>query len=77
MAGLLERAREQAQRGYTQGRHKLDEMQAQRAGHALLKRLGAAYYAQEHGTGTAEGTRQALDAVERHKEEHGDTFLRT
>ncbi len=43
MAGFLDRAKEQAQRGLTQGKQKLDDVQAQRAGADLLKSLGAAY----------------------------------
>jgi hypothetical protein len=75
MAGFLDRAKEQAQRGLTQGKQKLDEVQAQRAGSDLLKRLGAAYYAQQHGTGTPEATQQAMSAVESHAAAHGDAFL--
>ncbi|GDY62881.1 hypothetical protein SAV14893_022740 [Streptomyces avermitilis] len=52
MAGFLDRAKEQAQRGLTQGRQKLDEVQAQRAGGDLLKKLGAAYYAERRGSGS-------------------------
>lgn len=52
MAGFLDRAKEQAQRGLTQGKQKLDEVQAQRAGNDLLKRLGAAYYAERRGSGS-------------------------
>lgn len=52
MAGFLDRAKEQAQRGLTQGKQKLDEVQAQRAGGDLLKKLGAAYYAERRGSGS-------------------------
>ena len=37
MAGFLDRAKEQAQRGLTQGKQKLDDVQAQRAGGDLLE----------------------------------------
>ncbi|MFH8732077.1 hypothetical protein [Streptomyces sp. NPDC017964] len=76
MTGFLDRAKEQAQRGLTQGKQKLDEVQAQRAGGDLLKKLGAAYYAERKGTGTPEATRSALGALENHIAEHGDGFLR-
>ncbi|MGP3926641.1 MULTISPECIES: hypothetical protein [unclassified Streptomyces] len=76
MAGFLDRAKEQAQRGLEQGRHKLDEVQAQRAGGDLLKKLGAAYYAQQHGTGSPEATQKAMAAVESHASSHGDSFMR-
>ncbi|GAA1224580.1 MULTISPECIES: hypothetical protein [Streptomyces] len=77
MTGFLDRAKEQAQRGLTQGKQKLDEVQAQRAGGDLLKRLGAAYYAERKGTGTPEATHAALGALEHHVAEHGDGFLRS
>ncbi|MCX3060181.1 hypothetical protein [Streptomyces beihaiensis] len=76
MAGFLDRAKEQAQRGLTQGKQKLDEVQAQRAGADLLKQLGAAYYAEQRGSGGAEATQRALQAVEAHIAAHGDGFLR-
>ncbi|WP_415951907.1 hypothetical protein [Streptomyces sp. KLOTTS4A1] len=76
MAGFLDRAKEQAQRGLTQGKQKLDEVQAQRAGADLLKKLGAAYYAEQRGSGSPQATQQALQAVEAHVATHGDAFLR-
>ncbi|MFG2310066.1 hypothetical protein ACGFS9_15535 [Streptomyces sp. NPDC048566] len=75
MAGFLDRAKEQAQRGLTQGKQKLDDVQAQRAGGDLLKRLGAAYYAERRGTGSPEATQVALQALESHIAAHGDGFL--
>ncbi|MCX5086986.1 hypothetical protein ACFC18_00330 [Streptomyces sp. NPDC056121] len=77
MTGFLDRAKEQAQRGLTQGKQKLDEVQAQRAGGDLLKKLGAACYAERKGTGTPEATQAALGALEHHIAEHGDGFLRS
>ena len=76
MAGFLDRAREQAQRGINQGKQRLDEVQAQRAGNDLLKKLGAAYYAERRGSGSAEATQQALQALESHIAANGDGFLR-
>ena len=76
MAGFLDRAKEQAQRGLTQGKQKIDEVQAQRAGSDLLKNLGAAYYAERRGSGSPEVTQQALQALESHIATHGDSFLR-
>lgn len=77
MAGFLDRAKEQAQRGLTQGKQKIDEVQAQRAGADLLKRLGAAYYAEQQGTGSPEATRQALQGLQSHIATHGDGVLRS
>ncbi|MER5491090.1 hypothetical protein ACSMX9_20810 [Streptomyces sp. LE64] len=76
MAGFLDRAREQVQQGLTQGKQKLDEVQAQRAGSDLLKRLGAAYYAERRGTGTPEATQRAVQELEQHIAVHGDGVLR-
>ncbi|MFP3992527.1 hypothetical protein U9R90_34660 [Streptomyces sp. E11-3] len=75
MAGFMDRAKEQAQRGLHQGKQKLDEVQAQRAGGDLLKKLGAAYYAEQRGSGSAEATQQALQALESHIAAHDDSFL--
>ncbi|ARX86358.1 MULTISPECIES: hypothetical protein [Streptomyces] len=76
MAGFLDRAREQVQQGLNQGKQKLDDVQAQRAGNDLLKQLGAAYYAERRGSGTPDATQQALSALEAHIATHGDGFLR-
>lgn len=73
--GLLDRAKEQAQRGLHQGRQKLDEVQAQRAGQELLRKLGAAYYKEQREGGSPEETQKCLNAVTEHITEHGDSFL--
>jgi len=77
MAGFLDRAKEQAQRGLTQGKQKIDDVQAQRTGGDLLKKLGAAYYAERSGSGSPEATQQALRALETHIAANGDGFLRS
>ncbi|MFF8283170.1 hypothetical protein [Streptomyces albus] len=76
MAGFLDRAKEQAQRSIAQGKEKMEEVQAQRAGNDLLRRLGAAYYAEQRGTGSAEQVQQALAAVQEHVAQNGDGFLK-
>ncbi|WP_424887215.1 hypothetical protein [Streptomyces sp. XH2] len=76
MAGFLDRAKAQAQDALAQGKQKVDEVQAQRAGGELLKKLGAAYYAEKRGSGTLEATQSALSALEAHIATHGDGFLR-
>jgi hypothetical protein len=76
MAGFLDRAREQAQRGISQGKQRLDEVQAQRTGNDLLRKLGAAYYAERRGNGSAEATQHALQTLESHIAANGDGFLR-
>ncbi|MFD9903832.1 hypothetical protein [Streptomyces sp. NPDC059063] len=76
MAGFLDRAKEQAQSALQQGKQKVDEVQAQRAGNDLLKKLGAAYYAEKRGSGSDRATQDALSALEAHIATHGDGFLR-
>ncbi|MEU5683949.1 hypothetical protein DEJ48_12905 [Streptomyces venezuelae] len=75
MAGFLDRAKEQAQQALNQGKQKIDDVQEKRAGDALLKKLGAAYYAERRGTGSSQDTQQALQALESHIATHGDGFL--
>ncbi|MCX5382327.1 hypothetical protein [Streptomyces sp. NBC_00083] len=77
MAGFLDRAKEQAQSAMQQGKQKVDEVQQQRAGNDLLKKLGAAYYAERHGGGSEATTQLALAALEAHIAAHGDAFLRS
>ncbi|MCZ7417238.1 MULTISPECIES: hypothetical protein [unclassified Streptomyces] len=76
MAGFLDRAKEQAQQALNQGKQKVDEVQQQRAGNDLLKKLGAAYYAERRGSGSEQATQSALNALEAHIATHGDSFLR-
>ncbi|MEU1311899.1 hypothetical protein ABZ419_23810 [Streptomyces cinnamoneus] len=76
MAGFLDRAKEQAQSALSQGKEKVEGVQAQRAGNELLKKLGAAYYAERRGSGAAQATQDALTALEAHIATHGDGFLR-
>lgn len=76
MSGFLDRAKEAAQRGLDAGTKKVEEVQSTRAGQDLLRRLGAAYYAQQRGSGTKEGVSTALESLDRHIREHGDSCLR-
>ncbi|GAU65396.1 Syd protein [Streptomyces sp. NBRC 110611] len=76
MAGFLDRAKEQARHGLEQGKQKVEEVQAMRAGNDLLRKLGAAYYAEKRGSGSGEATQQALSTLEAHISTHGDGFLR-
>ena len=75
MTGILDRAKEQAQRGLEQGKQKLDEVQAQRTGHELLKKLGTAYYEEQRSGGSSQATQDALNAVVAHAAANGDSFL--
>jgi hypothetical protein len=76
MTSFLDRAKEVAQRGLDVGKEKVEEVQALRTGHDLLRRLGAAYYAEQRGSGSHEAVTSALEAVETHIRQHGDAFLR-
>jgi len=75
MSSFFDRAKEQAQHGLAQGKQKVDDLQQQREGNTLLKNLGAAYYAQQQGSGTEQATQDALRALEAHIRDHGDKFL--
>ncbi|MEU8681606.1 hypothetical protein [Streptomyces sp. NPDC048611] len=75
MSGFLDRAKEQARQGLAQGKQKVDEVQQNRAGSELLRKLGAAYFAERRGSGTPEATQDALNALEAHVNAHGDAFL--
>jgi hypothetical protein len=75
MSGFLDRAKEQAQSALNQGREKVEEVQAQRAGNDLLRKVGRAYYAEQRQSGSAADVQEAMVALERHIAEHGDAFL--
>ncbi|MET9664583.1 hypothetical protein ABZY19_04340 [Streptomyces sp. NPDC006475] len=76
MAGFLDRAKEQAQSALQQGKQKVDDVQQQKAGGDLLKKLGAAYYAERRGSGSPQATQDALTALDAYVNTHGDAFLR-
>jgi hypothetical protein len=59
-----EQAMVKAQAGVAQGQTKLNEMQANKSHDALLKDLGAAYYAQQRSGGSQEAVTAALAAVD-------------
>jgi hypothetical protein len=60
-----------AQQGVSQGKAKLDEVQAKRQWDALLRNLGAAYYAQERQNGPADAVGTAMAALDEHASAHG------
>jgi hypothetical protein len=76
--GLLDKVKAQAeqvaakaQQGVSQGQAKLDAMQAKKQGDALLRDLGAAYFAQQRSGGSADAVAEALAKVDAHIAEHG------
>jgi hypothetical protein len=76
--GLMDKVKHQAeqavakaQQGVTQGQAKLDQIQTKRQADALLRDLGAAYYAQRREAGPDAAVAAALDSVDRHIAAHG------
>jgi hypothetical protein len=77
--GLMDKVKAQAeqavakgQQAMAQGQSKVEELQAKRQGDALLRDLGAAYFAQQRSGGSAEAVTAALGKVDAHVAEHGD-----
>lgn len=66
-----EQAMAKAQQGMSQGQAKLDTMQAKRGGDALLRELGAAYYASQRTGGPQEAVGSALAAIDAHVAANG------
>lgn len=76
--GLMDKVKAQAEQavakgkqGMSQGQSKLDAMQAKKHGDALLRDLGAAYYAQLRSGGSADTVTAAVAAVDEHSATHG------
>lgn len=76
--GLLDKVKvqagqiaEKAQQGVAQGKDKIEELQAQRKGEALLRELGTTYYAQVRHGGPQRDVDAALAAMDAHVAEHG------
>jgi hypothetical protein len=82
-----EQARAKAQQGMTQGKAKLDQVQAKHQWDGLLRQLGAAVYAEQRQGGPAEAVTAALAALDEHVsvqgqaetggEDEGSTFATT
>jgi hypothetical protein len=76
--GFLDKARDaaqqaatKAQQGMAQGQAKLGEVQAKRASDALLRDLGAAFYAEQRQGGSSEAVVSALRAIDTHVAQNG------
>jgi hypothetical protein len=76
--GLMDKVKAQAEQavakgkqGVSQGQAKIEELQAKKQADALLRDLGAAYYAQQHHGGPAGAVAAALAKVVAHETEHG------
>lgn len=77
--GLLDKVKaqaeqiaEKAQQGVAQGKDKIEELQAQRKGEALLRELGTAYYAQVRHNGPQSAVHDALAAMDSHVALNGE-----
>ena len=66
-----EQAMAKAQQGVSQGQAKIEEMQAKKQADALLRDLGAVYYAQQRQAGSADAVTAALAKVDDHAATHG------
>lgn len=80
--GLMDKVKAQAEQavakaqqgvaqGVAQGKEKVEEIQAKRQADALLRNLGAVYFAQQRSGGSADAVAAALAAVDAHTAEHG------
>jgi len=76
--GMLDKVKAQAEQavakgkqGVSQGQAKLDAMQAKKQGDALLRDLGAAYFAQQQHGGPGDAVAAALAKVVAHEAENG------
>jgi hypothetical protein len=66
-----EQALAKAQQGVSQGQAKLDQVQAKRQADALLRNLGAAYYAKERSGGAQDAVDAAMKMLDEHVAVHG------
>lgn len=71
--GLMDKLKEQAgqvadkaQKGAAQAQAKYEAVQAKRGGDALLRDLGAAYYAEQRQSGPHDDVQKALAALDAH-----------
>ncbi len=62
---------QKAQEAGKAGQAKIEEAQAKRQADALLRRLGAAVYAQRTGGETSENVDELIAAIKAHENEHG------
>ncbi|MCB0977016.1 MAG: hypothetical protein KDB02_06115 [Acidimicrobiales bacterium] len=72
--GFLDKVKSQAEQVAKQGQEKINEVQAKRASDALLRDLGAWYYATQTGRDGGQGAEQMARLVgelQAHEAEHG------
>jgi hypothetical protein len=66
-----EKAAAVGKQGVQQGQAKIDALQAKRKADALLRELGAAYYAELRHGGSHDAVETVVDALDSHEKEHG------
>ena len=66
-----EKAAARGKQGVQQGQAKIDAIQAKRKADALLRELGAAYYAELRHGGSHEAVETTVGALDSHEKEHG------
>ncbi len=64
-------AAQKAQQGMAQGQAKIDDLQTRRQADALLRDLGAAFYAEQRTGGNRAAVASALQALDAHAAAHG------
>ena len=72
--GFLDKAKAQAQQLATKGQEKIEQTQGKRRSDALLRDLGAAFFAQKTGKGTPETDAEIerlLSELREHESQHG------
>jgi hypothetical protein len=66
-----EKAAAVGKQGVQQGQAKIDAIQTKRKAEALLRELGAAYYAELRHGGSHDAVEMVVGALDSHEKEHG------
>lgn len=66
-----EKAAARGKQGVQQGQAKIDAIQNKRKAEALLRELGAAYYAELRHGGSHDAVEAVVNALDSHEKEHG------
>ncbi|MGH7608675.1 MAG: hypothetical protein ACREOD_01840 [Candidatus Dormibacteria bacterium] len=77
LKGQAEQVAARAQQGTAQVQAKFDSVQAKRAADALLRDLGAAYYAEQRQSAAHEPVERALAALDAHASQNGPVDVNT
>ena len=66
-----EKAAARGKQGVQQGQAKIDAIQTKRKAEALLRELGAAYYAELRHGGSHDAVESVVQALDTHEKDHG------